>query len=201
MISALANTIFQRAIADYHVENEIDQVIQNPFESSSLEHLLYMKCWIDTVQWHMEDVVRNPEIDPKVGLYWKRRIDESNQHRTDTVEYIDSYYLLKFQHITPNEDAKINTESPAWAMDRLSILALKIYHMNEEATRAEATAEHRAKCQEKLNVLLDQKSDMFISIGQLIEEFESGDKFMKVYKQMKMYNDEDLNPVLYQNKK
>ncbi|MGJ1324195.1 DUF4254 domain-containing protein [Sphingobacterium faecium] len=198
MISALANTIFQRAIADYHVENEIDQVIQNPFESSSLEHLLYMKCWIDTVQWHMEDVVRNPEIDPKEGLYWKRRIDESNQHRTDTVEYIDSYYLLKFQHITPNEDAKINTESPAWAIDRLSILALKIYHMEQETLRQDVEQSHIDACQIKLNVLLEQRIDLSQSIDELLSDIQAGKKYMKVYKQMKMYNDPSLNPVLYQ---
>ncbi|MBB2953756.1 MULTISPECIES: DUF4254 domain-containing protein [Sphingobacterium] len=201
MISALANTIFQRAIADYHVENEIDQVIQNPFESSSLEHLLYMKCWIDTVQWHMEDVVRNPEIDPKVGLYWKRRIDESNQHRTDTVEYIDSYYLLKFQDVTPNEDAKINTESPAWAIDRLSILALKIYHMEQETLRNDVAPSHIDACQIKLNILLEQRVDLSQSIDELLSDIQAGKKYMKVYKQMKMYNDPSLNPVLYQASK
>jgi hypothetical protein len=198
MISALANTIFQRAIADYHVENEIDQIIQNPFESSSLEHLLFMKCWIDTVQWHMEDVVRNPEIDPKEGLYWKRRIDESNQHRTDTVEYIDSYYLLKFQHITPKEDAKINTESPAWAIDRLSILALKIYHMEQETLRQDVEQSHIDACQIKLNVLLEQRIDLSQSIDELLSDIQAGKKYMKVYKQMKMYNDPSLNPILYQ---
>ncbi|MDH5825355.1 DUF4254 domain-containing protein [Sphingobacterium sp. SG20118] len=198
MISALANTIFQRAIADYHVENEIDQVIQNPFESSSLEHLLYMKCWIDTVQWHMEDVIRNPQIDPKVALYWKRRIDESNQHRTDTVEYIDSYYLLKFQEVTPKEEAKINTESPAWAIDRLSILALKIYHMEQETKREDVEQTHIDACQIKLNILLEQRIDLSQSIDELLSDIQAGKKFMKVYKQMKMYNDPSLNPVLYQ---
>ena len=201
MISALANTIFQRAIVDYHVTNEIDHKIQNPFESSSLEHLLYMKCWIDTVQWHMEDVVRNPEIDPKEGLYWKRRIDESNQQRTDTVEFIDSYYLLQFQNIIPLGDAKINTESPAWAIDRLSILALKVYHMDQETTRQDAEQSHIDACQIKLNVLLDQRIDLSQSIDELLADIQTGKKYMKVYKQMKMYNDPALNPVLYQASK
>jgi hypothetical protein len=162
---------------------------------------LYAKNWVDTVQWHYEDIIRDPNIDPVAALVLKRKIDGSNQVRTDMVEYIDSYFLQKYQDVTIKPNAKINTESPAWAIDRLSILALKIYHMSEEANRAEATAEHRAKCQEKLNVLLDQKSDMFISINDLLTDIQNGDKFMKEYKQMKMYNDDDLNPVLYQNKK
>jgi hypothetical protein len=162
---------------------------------------LYAKNWVDTVQWHYEDIIRDPQIDPVAALVLKRKIDASNQVRTDMVEYIDSYFLQKYSGVTVKADAKINTESPAWAIDRLSILALKIYHMNEEANRTEASVEHRAKCQEKLNVLLDQKSDMFSSIDQLLKDIESGDKFMKVYKQMKMYNDDELNPVLYQNKK
>jgi hypothetical protein len=162
---------------------------------------LYAKNWVDTVQWHYEDIIRDPNIDPVAALVLKRKIDASNQVRTDMVEYIDSYFLQKHKDVKVKPDAKINTESPAWAIDRLSILALKIYHMNEEANRNEATAEHRAKCQEKLNVLLDQKTDMFISINDLLTDIENGDKFMKVYKQMKMYNDDDLNPVLYQNKK
>jgi hypothetical protein len=153
------------------------------------------------VQWHYEDIIRDPNIDPVAALDLKRKIDASNQVRTDMVEYIDSYFLAKYKEVKVKPDAKINTESPAWAIDRLSILALKIYHMSEEANRTEASEAHRAKCQEKLNVLLDQKSDMFSSISQLIEDIENGDKYMKVYKQMKMYNDDDLNPVLYQNKK
>jgi hypothetical protein len=162
---------------------------------------LYAKNWVDTVQWHYEDIIRDPNIDPVAALDLKRKIDASNQVRTDMVEYIDSYFLQKYKEVQVKPDAKINTESPAWAIDRLSILALKIYHMSEEANRVEATDEHRAKCQEKLNVLLDQKNDMFVSINDLLTDIENGDKYMKVYKQMKMYNDEELNPVLYQNKK
>lgn len=201
MFAKFAFTIFEESINDYHVHDSVDQPINNPYPKDQIEHLLYAKNWVDTVQWHYEDIIRDPQIDPVAALTLKRKIDASNQVRTDMVEYIDSYFLQKYSEVKVKADAKINTESPAWAMDRLSILALKIYHMNEEATRKEASAEHRAKCQEKLNVLLVQKSDMFSSINQLIVDYENGDKFMKVYKQMKMYNDDELNPVLYQNKK
>lgn len=201
MFAEFAFPIFEQSIRDYHVIDDVYQPVLNPYEKGSIEYLLYAKNWVDTVQWHYEDIVRDPNIDPVAALDLKRKIDASNQVRTDMVEYIDSYFLQKYKDVVVKPNAKINTESPAWAMDRLSILALKIYHMSEEANRAEATPEHRAKCQEKLNVLLDQKSDMFVSIGQLIEDIENGDKYMKVYKQMKMYNDEELNPVLYQNKK
>jgi hypothetical protein len=201
MFAEFAFPIFEQSINDYHIINDVYQPALNPYEKGSVEHLLYAKNWVDTVQWHYEDIVRDPNIDPVAALDLKRKIDASNQVRTDMVEYIDGYFLQKYAQVQVKPNARINTESPAWAIDRLSILALKIYHMNEEATREEATAEHRAKCQEKLNVLLDQKNDMFISISQLVEDIENGDKFMKVYKQMKMYNDEDLNPVLYQNKK
>jgi hypothetical protein len=201
MFSQFAFSVFEQSIADYHIHDNVYQPVNNPYSKDKIEHLLYAKNWVDTVQWHYEDIIRDPQIDPVAALDLKRKIDASNQVRTDMVEYIDSYFLQKYKDIQVKADAKINTESPAWAIDRLSILALKIYHMSEEANRAEASAEHRAKCQEKLNVLLEQKSDMFSSIDQLLKDIESGDKFMKVYKQMKMYNDEELNPVLYQNKK
>jgi hypothetical protein len=162
---------------------------------------LYLKNWIDTVQWHFEDIIRDPQIDPVAALTLKRRIDASNQERTDMVEYIDSYFLQKYSGVVVKDNAKINSESPAWAFDRLSILALKIYHMQEEVTRVEASPEHRANCQTKLNVLLEQRSDLSTAIDDLLHDIEQGQKFMKVYKQMKMYNDEELNPVLYQNKK
>jgi hypothetical protein len=201
MFSQFAFPIFEQSINDYHIINDVYQPTINPFEKGTIEYLLYAKNWVDTVQWHYEDIIRDPNIDPVAALVLKRKIDASNQVRTDMVEYIDSYFLQKYAHVEVKTNAKINTESPAWAIDRLSILALKIYHMNEEATRVDATPEHRAKCQEKLNVLLDQKNDMFTSINDLLTDIENGDKFMKVYKQMKMYNDDDLNPVLYQNKK
>ncbi|MDY0089259.1 MAG: DUF4254 domain-containing protein [Flavobacteriaceae bacterium] len=200
MFAEFAFPIFEQSIKDYHIINDVYQPVKNPYEKGTIEYLLYAKNWVDTVQWHYEDIIRDPQIDPVSALDLKRKIDASNQVRTDMVEFIDSYFLQKYKDVQVKPNAKINTESPAWAIDRLSILALKIYHMNEEATRMDATAEHRAKCQEKLNVLLDQKQDMFTSINDLLTDIENGDKFMKVYKQMKMYNDDDLNPVLYQKK-
>ena len=201
MFSKLAYSVFEQSIRDYHKFDNVDQPINNPFSKDQFEHLLYHKNWIDTVQWHFEDIIRDPNIDPVSALALKRRIDASNQERTDMVEYIDSYFLNKFKNVHVKENAKINSESPAWAFDRLSILALKIYHMNEEANRADASAEHRSKCNEKLNILLEQRSDLSTAIDDLLHDIENGDKFMKVYKQMKMYNDDDLNPILYQNKK
>ena len=201
MFSKLAYSVFEQSIKDYHQYDNVDQPINNPFPKEKFEHLLYLKNWIDTVQWHFEDIIRDPNIDPVAALTLKRRIDASNQERTDMVEYIDGYFLQKNAHVAVKDNAKINSESPAWAFDRLSILALKIYHMNEEATRALASQDHRDKCQEKLNVLLEQRTDLSTAIDDLLKDIENGDKFMKVYKQMKMYNDDDLNPVLYQNKK
>ena len=201
MFSKLAYSVFEQSIQDYHQFDDVDQPINNPFPKEQFEHLLYHKNWIDTVQWHFEDIIRDPNIDPVAALTLKRRIDASNQERTDMVEYIDSYFLQKYITVAVKSGAKINSESPAWAFDRLSILALKIYHMNEEATREGASAEHRQKCQDKLNVLLDQRADLSSAIEDLLTDIENGDKFMKVYKQMKMYNDDDLNPVLYHNKK
>lgn len=197
MISEIANRIFNQVITDYHKFDDIDYPVVNPYDAESLEHLLYIKNWIDTAQWHMEDVVRNPQIDPVEGLNWKRRIDAQNQVRTDMVEFIDGYFLNLYRGIVPLPDAKINTESPAWAIDRLSILALKIYHMQEEAERESASAEHREQCQTKLHVLLSQREDLSTSIDELLADIEAGKKYMKVYKQMKMYNDPSLNPVLY----
>lgn len=197
MISSLCNKIFEQSINDYHLHNEIDFEFANPYQPATIEFLLYKKNWIDTAQWHMEDVVRNPNISCNEGLKWKRRIDASNQERTDLVEYIDSYFLERFKDIRPKAEAKINTESPAWAIDRLSILALKIFHMREEAERQDASEQHRTSCSEKLSVLLQQRKDLSQSIDELISDIENGDKYMKVYKQLKMYNDPSLNPVLY----
>lgn len=198
MMSTLCNRIFEEVIRDYHIHDHIDQPITNPYAKESIEHLLYLKCWIDTVQWHMEDVIRNPSIDPVEGLSWKRRIDASNQERTDVVEFIDSYFLNKFADVQAVENAKINSESPAWVIDRLSILALKVYHMQEETKRSTADPVHIASCKTKLNILLDQRTDLSGSLDDLLEDIAAGAKYMKVYKQMKMYNDPALNPVLYQ---
>lgn len=193
-------SIFQQSIGDYHVKDDVDATMHNPYKADTLEHLLYLKNWIDTVQWHLEDIIRNPQIDAAEALKIKRRIDSSNQHRTDVVEYIDSWYLEKYKSVQTAATATINTESPAWAIDRLSILELKIYHMQIEADRADASDEHRMACHQKLNVLLEQRKDLTTAIDQLLLDIAQGNKYMKVYKQMKMYNDESLNPVLYQQK-
>ena len=195
-----ANKIFNQAIVDYHIKDNIDTPINNPYEDGSIENRLYLKCWIDTVQWHFEDIIRDPQIDPAEALILKRRIDKSNQDRTDLVEQIDSYFRELYAKVKVLSDARINTESPAWAVDRLSILALKIYHMREQAERTEASAEHKAKCQAKLDVLLEQQVDLSTAIDQLLEDIEAGRKYMKVYRQMKMYNDPSTNPVLYNKK-
>ena len=192
--------IFKESIDKYHLIDEVDQAFENPYPADSLEHLLYRKNWIDTVQWHYEDLIRDPEIDPVEGMKLKRLIDASNQDRTDTVEYIDSYFLNQFKVVVVREDATVNSESPAWALDRLSILELKIYHMEEEANRQEASKSHREKCNAKLQVLLNQREDLGSSIDDLLQDIASGSKYMKIYKQMKMYNDEDTNPVLYKDK-
>lgn len=191
------NEIFNHAIEDYHIKDDVDTPISNPYDRDSIENRLYLKCWIDTVQWHLEDIIRNPHIDPIEALQIKRRIDRSNQDRTDLVEQIDSYYRQLFCNVAVLPDARINTESPAWAVDRLSILALKIYHMKEQVERDDATEEHKQKCQSKLNILLEQQVDLSTAIDQLLEDIAEGRKYMKVYRQMKMYNDPSTNPVLY----
>ena len=196
MFSKSAFSIFEESINKYHVLDNVDQPFLNPYDNDKIEHLLYRKNWIDTVQWHFEDIIRDPKINPKAALELKRKIDASNQDRTDLVEYIDSYFLKKYQSVEISKNATINTESPAWAIDRLSILALKIYHMNEEANRKDASSEHIKKCAGKLQVLIEQKKDLSTAIDQLLADIEVGKKYMKVYKQMKMYNDEELNPIL-----
>jgi hypothetical protein len=197
-ISKLCIQVFHQCVKDYHVHNHVDQPIQNPYTSDSFEFLLYLKNYIDTVQWHLEDIVRDPHIDPHDGIALKRRIDKSNQERTDLVEKIDDFFLHQFKDVNTQTDATVNTESPAWAIDRLSILELKIWHMQEEVNRSEATEEHRLKCNNKLSVLLEQQVDLSTSIDELLTDIASGRKKMKVYRQMKMYNDPSLNPVLYQ---
>lgn len=201
MFTENANAIFNRVIEDYHRYDDVDRDPQNPYGSGTLDHLLYMKNWIDTVQWHLEDIIRDPQIDPLKALEIKRRIDRSNQVRTDMVEYIDSWLLEKYREIVPQPTARLNTETPAWAIDRLSILALKIYHMRCETERTDVDEPHREACRRKLDVLLAQREDLSRAIEELIEDIEAGRKYMKTYKQMKMYNDPALNPVLYGAKK
>ena len=198
--SSKAIKIFKKSIDKYHLIDKVDQSFENPFPSNSIDHLLYRKNWIDTVQWHYEDLIRDPNIDPVEGMNLKRKIDASNQDRTDTVEYIDGYFLDLYKDVQPIKSATVNSESPAWAIDRLSILELKIYHMEEEANRSEASNSHRQSCNNKLQILLIQRIDLSSAIDQLLEDLNKGDKFMKVYKQMKMYNDEETNPILYKDK-
>ena len=192
-----ANRIFNQVIKDYHLTDNVDTPIHNPYENDSIEKSLYLKCWIDTVQWHFEDIIRDPHIDPIEALKLKRRIDKSNQDRTDLVEEIDSYFRQYYSNVTSLKDARLNTESPAWAVDRLSILALKIYHMQEQVDRQDASEEHINRCKAKLAVLLEQQKDLSLAIDQLLEDIAEGRKYMKVYRQMKMYNDPSTNPILY----
>jgi hypothetical protein len=201
LIASQCYAIFQQSIDDYHVHDNVDTPMKNPYTTGSFQYLLYKKNWIDTVQWHLEDIIRLPDIDPVEALKIKRRIDQSNQERTDTVELLDDYFMEQFRHVTYKPDARINSETPAWLLDRMSILMLKIYHMKEQTLRTDATAEHLAKCAAKLNILLEQKADMEQAYNQLIEDISKGERRMKVYRQMKMYNDATLNPVLYGQKK
>ena len=200
MTSEQYNRIFRESIDNYHVKDTVDTLIRNPYPAGALEHLLYAKNWIDTVQWHLEDIIRDPSIDPLTALQVKRRIDHSNQQRTDIVEYIDSWFLKEFSTVVVLPEATFNTESPAWAIDRLSILALKIYHMNIESNRLTGSEAHRRDCSNKLDLLLQQQRDLSLAIDLLLEDIAACRKFMKVYRQMKMYNDEGLNPVLYSQK-
>jgi hypothetical protein len=201
MFTDKCKEIFTQSIKDYHVKDDVDTPMNNPYEKGSIEYLLYLKNWIDTVQWHLEDIIRDPQIEAEKALEIKRRIDSSNQERTDVVEMIDDYFLDKYKDVQPLPTAKINTESPAWAIDRLSILALKIYHMQEQVNRTDAEPEHLAKCQAKLQVLSEQNVDLPQSIEELLEEYSQGEKVMKVYRQMKMYNDPSMNPILYKQNK
>ena len=198
-ISSLAIKVFEKSVEDYHVHDDINRAASNPYEKKDFEHLLYEKNWIDTVQWHYEDIIRDPDINPQEGMKLKRLIDSSNQNRTEMVEYIDSYFLKLYSNVNPKSDAKVNTESPAWALDRLSILILKIYHMKEESEREDVSHAHRNNCQKKLDVLIEQREDLSESIDQLLIDLSTGEKKMRVYKQMKMYNDDKLNPELYKD--
>ncbi|MCZ8355294.1 MAG: DUF4254 domain-containing protein [Cyclobacteriaceae bacterium] len=192
--------IFNRSILDYHKTDSVDAPIQNPYATGSFEALLYHKNWIDTVQWHLEDIIRLPDINPTEALAIKRRIDKSNQDRTDRVEQIDDYFLEAFKNIQAPAHTRINSETPAWLLDRMSILMLKIFHMEEQTKRTDANAEHLAKCQSKLTILLEQKTDMRAAFDELMEDIGKGARRFKVYRQMKMYNDASLNPMLYQKK-
>lgn len=192
--------IFNQSIRDYHVKDNVSTLIRNPFKENTIEALIYLKNWVDTVQWHYEDIIRDPEINPVSGMELKRKIDKSNQHRTDLVEKIDDFYIKQFKEVEVKDSATLNTESPAWVVDRLSILCLKIYHMKEQTERADVSDSHRLQCENKLAILKEQEIDLSNSFDELLKDFEKGDKKIKVYRQMKMYNDDDLNPILYKNK-
>jgi hypothetical protein len=189
--------IFEKAINNYHIADDVYQSFNNPFESGTIENTMYLKSWIDTVQWHYEDIIRDPNIQPDDGMVMKRKIDKSNQHRTDVVEQLDDYYISLFKDVGANSDAKLNTESPGWVVDRISILCLKIYHMQEQVDRTDADNKHKQQCLNKLNILLEQKEDISKSFNELLDQVQKGEKQIKVYRQMKMYNDDTLNPVLY----
>jgi len=197
MNASLCNSIFETVTEHYHITDNVDAAMPNPYKPETIEYYLFAKNWIDAVQWHLEDIIRNPEIEPAEALAVKRRIDKSNQERTDLVESIDTYFLDKYKDINVLSDATINTESPAWAIDRLSILVLKIYHMQQEANRIDASEKHREQCRRRLAVLVEQQNDLSLAIDRLLADIEAGRKLMKVYRQMKMYNDPNLNPVLY----
>lgn len=199
-LSTMANEVFDRSVADYHLSDNVDAQMHDPFKTDSLESIFYRKNWVDAVQWHLEDIIRDPEINPGDALELKRRIDRSNQVRTDMVEDIDTWMRDHFSYVTPLPDATINTESPAWALDRLSILALKIWHMHEQAERTDVDADHRLRSQAKLDILLEQRQDLSKAIDELLCEIQAGKKYMKVYRQMKLYNDPTTNPVLYGKK-
>lgn len=198
--SQQCNQIFAQAVIDYHKTNHVDAPMNNPYKEKTIEYYLYLKCWIDTVQWHLEDIIRDPHINPAEALVIKRRIDKSNQDRTDLVELIDSYFWERYHTLPAAADARINTESPAWAVDRLSILNVKIFHMQVEVDRTDVTPEHHESVSHKLTVLLEQQTDLSTAIDQLLDDYQAGKRIMKVYKQMKMYNDPTLNPVLYGQK-
>ncbi|MDE6381541.1 MAG: DUF4254 domain-containing protein [Muribaculaceae bacterium] len=199
-ISTTANEVFDRSVADYHRHDNVDAPMENPYPAGSFEAILYSKNWVDAVQWHLEDIIRDPDIDPKEALELKRRIDRSNQVRTDMVEDIDTWMRDRYKDVTPGADATINTESPAWALDRLSILALKIWHMREQAERTDVDEAHLERSRGRLAVLLEQRDDLSLAIDQLLADIEAGRKYMKVYRQMKLYNDPSTNPVLYAKK-
>lgn len=189
--------LFEKQIVEYHDTDSVDAPCHNPYPDNSFEALLWEKSWVDTVQWHLEDLIRPDDVDPVYALQLKRRIDRSNQHRTDLVERIDDHYMTLFQTVSQQPDAKLNTETPAWAIDRLSILALKVYHFEIEAHRGDT--DHRARCQAKLNTLLEQRQDLTTAIDDLLDDLAAGRRRMRLYRQMKMYNDPSLNPSLYKN--
>jgi hypothetical protein len=200
MLAKEINAIFRESILDYHKTDQVDAEMPKKYQDSPFGNLLYLKNWIDTVQWHLEDIIRDPKNEPSFLVAIKRRIDTSNQHRTDTVEQIDELLSEKFKNVTFQENARMNSETPAWLLDRMSILQLKIYHFKEQLERNDADETHIISVKQKLMILEIQEQDLEKCYDELIEDLGAGQKYMKLYKQMKMYNDPNLNPVFYSNK-
>lgn len=192
-------SLFLSTIEEYHKTDNIETPCP-VVESDTLEKILIRKCWIDTVQWHLEDLIRRPDLEPYQFILIKRKIDKSNQDRTDCVEQIDDYLMNEFNKVKIHENPRLNTETPAWVIDRLSILMLKIYHMNEQTERKDASIDHLKLCKQKLDTLIQQKLDLSFSFNYLLKELSEGISVMKLYRQMKMYNDPNTNPELYQFK-
>ena len=186
-------------VAQWHVKApEPDYV-----EASDFPNLVSMQHYVNFELWHQEDMARDPDAtDSKIAAV-KRAIDVLNQRRNDMIEQMDQYLLdeLQKKKINYTSETEMNSETPGSIIDRLSINALKIYHMDEEIQRLDVTDEHRKKCSGKLSVLQDQRNDLKKSLETLLADLSSGKKRLKVYQQMKMYNDENLNPVLYQKGK
>jgi len=195
--SACCLDIFKACTRDYHARDEVDAQEQNPYARGTMAALLYTKHWVDVVQWHLEDIIRDPEIDAGEALRVKRRIDELNQWRTELVELLDDRLAKEYEGVKLQPGARLNTESLAWAMDRLSILELKLFHMEQESCREGVPETHVQCCVDRVAVLAEQQADLMKAIDQLFEDLRTGRRYVRVYRQFKMYNDPMLNPVLY----
>ncbi|PJZ69446.1 hypothetical protein CH373_15210 [Leptospira perolatii] len=195
--SASVVSVFQKSVQDWHRKEALSE---NPFSKSSLEGLFYQKNQIDTIQWHVEDEIRRPDLPDSELVKLKRKIDSLNQERTDLVEQIDDMISSKYKDVPKKNSARMNSETPAWLIDRMSILELKIYHMEEQTHRKDVSETHLKNCKAKLEILLEQRKDLSVCLDELLDDLSKGDKFYKVYRQMKMYNDKNLNPSLYTKK-